>query len=791
MRISANSENLKEMYEFYREKKKEDEVEFTFHGKACEITLGKPPIIKKRSSRLVEEDLLTLQQVLLGEDLELFYRSCEEINHVRVIGKITWPVIPQECESKIEDEEWLKKARKYLELKKKAEEASYFLFRALDKLSEMNVMEIGEEFYFPLDEVLLPRNYEIREEENYILARRKIGKKRKEIFLLTKQSSPEEVIRKIANYNFPEQSKEEGRFSLEIFDKELFERLLKSMRRRGKKKLSKVKEGKRIIEERIAQLNYAYKLMRPTLKLLQPYSIYACGSINYFSSSPNYPRFSWNGSSRLIKILFLTGLISTVSAGLYMYFNQPKQSNSSQGEKTKNTQPPKPEPKIDLSGDYDGDGFTGYEELSLGFNPFNPQEKIFLPIRNDTVILHCIGNFSDYRDGSNTDLSDTSIENFQRIVNGCLGFDPQLEAMGLNRTQIAKIYRINVISSAYLRLNSIWPLIGVEWDKECLLNHGKLNPSNDLTLLDKIVEQYIAQSEFERFKENLWKARSICDALGWWASPSMKFNVITFSNNYTTNDFGSLIYNPDYFKQWNALLDGRLNETSYRPSLSDFEKSHIIPTFEFFWGLLPDNFDDTELTKILYTSTPGYIEFAGGFPPAEWSDLGLISALNKTIENKRWLKDDGSLPYGLKTMSRIFDLINSTNPEVLYEYSGPRHFVEEYFGWNVYGCQFRSSFNIKLIASKGIPVVVFYEIWKEPSGHITGHHSCIYRLNDKMVYEKKRIAVDPNNPYWVSIPKTIELFSNFGWEFLKLYVYNPLKERNPFVLVYDSNNYNY
>jgi len=430
-----------------------------------------------------------------------------------------------------------------------------------------------------------------------------------------------------------------------------------------------------------------------------------------------------------------------------------------------------------MNGDFDKDGFTNHEEVLLGFNPINPQERIFLPVKNDTIIIEYIPKFYEYKNtGIKTVLSSTQLKNFRTIVNGTLGYDPKFETLGLNRSEIARIYRINTIASGYLHLNSSWPLKMIDLERYCLKTHGKFEPSNDLTLGDVIIQQYIASHKPNLLKEDPWRFMSITDCLGWWAFPSFSHPVYYFDDNL-------IMENMTAFKELNAFCDGKLNETNYKPSLNSWERVNLLPTFEFFWKKLPKGEED-RANLYCYTTSLGYIEFGTEFPPYEppTGILNYISALNRTVESP-WGE---STKIGLITAEKIFDSINSTKPEMLYDYHGPRKFVKDHLNLSVSGCQFVSSFNLKIYTSKGFPAINFYQLMEEPDGSLWGHHSTIIKFGDTFVYQPKRIAVDSNQPYWIDVEKSKQIFSAWGDELKKIYVLDISRERSPIILLYKS-----
>jgi hypothetical protein len=427
-----------------------------------------------------------------------------------------------------------------------------------------------------------------------------------------------------------------------------------------------------------------------------------------------------------------------------------------------------------MNGDYDKDGFSDHEELTLGFNPTNPQEKIFLPVKNDTALMEYIPRFHEFKKGVTTILSSVSKRNFERIVNGCLGFDSTLKALGLNRSEIARVYRINTVASGYLNLNSSFPLLGIDLDEYCLKKYGKFEPSNDLTLVDKIIQLYVANQRLDLLNENRWKFVSIADCLGYWALPPIDPSPYLIKDN-------SIITNVNSQVHLNALLDVRFNETSYRPSLSSWERENLIPTFDYLWKVFPEN--DPYARFVCQTTTPGLIMMGSESFPLWDSGVGKISALNNT-DLSHWSEKGFDL--GFMTVAKIFDQINSTNPGLLYDYYGPRNFVNEHYGLNVRGCQYISTLNTKIFESKGIPIINYYEIWKYPDGRVTGHCGVVYKINDKLVYDPKRIGGDPNFPYWINPEDTKKIFSQWDWELKKIYVFDVSRERNPFILLYEN-----
>jgi hypothetical protein len=889
VRMLANPDNLERMYKFYREKKKES-VEFTFQGNACEITLGKPPVIKKLSSELVEKDLFALEKVLVDEDRDAFFRSSECIVHPKVLGNVTWPVVLKEEKEPLQDSEWARKARKYLEIREKASEGASFLFDALSNLDELHVNP-GDGYLLPL-EFLLPRNYEVEEKGSEILITRKVGKESKAVCLLTKHLSPDEVVRNIARYNVPSAQDNQSLTSLHIFHKGYFENFLRGFRRKLKRKLSEVKtkEKNEVLEEKLTSLNYAMRLLRPSLRILQPCNVYYFGATNYLNltSSRVEAYRSEIKIPRWAKILAGIGVIAAVGGWalrLYvdqrmreerikpllsigysedeaMYFdykykhwavnNQYNSSVLKFAENLKNY----PETSLALldstnslkkvnhsfnylmpylqngtfsdeqiasfihsysflaedgidatdvsaikyrmkfpdlfdkivenfpfllaqpnlmKGDYDKDGFSDHEELTLGFNPTNSQEKIFLPVKNDTALMEYIPRFHEYKGGVATVLSSVARRNFEKIVNGCLGFDSNLEALGLNRSEIARIYRINTVASGYLNLDSSFPLFGINLDKYCLKNYGKFEPSNDLTLVDKIIQLYVANKRPDLPDKNRWKFVSIADCLGFWALPPINPPPYSITDK-------SIITNVNSQVHLNALLDVRFNETSYRPSLSSWERENLIPTFDYLWKVFPEN--DPYARFVCQTTTPGLLMMTGvGFPPTLGSGAGKISALNNT-DLSHW--SDVGFDLGFMAVAKIFDQINSTNPGLLHDYYGPSDFVNEHYGLDVWGCQFVSTLNTKIFESKGIPIINYYEMWKYPDGRVTAHLGVVYKINDELVYDPKRIGGDPNFPYWINPEDTKKIFSQWDWELKKIYVFDVSRERNPFILLYEN-----
>lgn len=767
MRFSANLENLKEVYRQYRkEKEKGENVEFTFYGKACNVTLGKPPEIKKRSSRLVEEDLIALEEVLMGKDLELFYEGCRHLTHVKVINDVTWPVVP-EADGVKEVDGWVGKARKYEENKEKANESLYFLFKALDKLDSIDVESEG--LYIPSKYFLIPRGYEVKQEGDMIL----VKKNEKEVFMISKFPSINEMVDKIAVYNVPRDSEEDGIFSLEVFDGRNFKNFLESMSRKGKKNLPKLEGGREIIEEKLASLECARELLNPTLRLMIDHNFYSFGDIPLPIHRTTSFFHNMSASSRVAKILIGLGVLSTLFAGIYFLQNIHQKQGKDQEKSPTN-------PSID--------------------------EKVYSilsPLKKDKTLFSHLLTLSDVRVPK---LSNATIKNLNTIIQGYFGNDSDFIDLGLNSSYIQRIYRIESIACGAINrifkedLNTTHILLAIEMDKYNLKNYGDILPSKDFTFPDAVAKNLLANAL--NWKGDKRIIHIIGDANAVFFIPTMKNPPIIWhdAKNYAFRggnpyeDKVPIEYNFTALKDYYAYLDAYLNETSlHYDQLSDWRRENSLQTLLFWYDVFPRELvNDTLATFAVQPTSFGWFGWHYSAWPPE--DMNLFSVDNSTLQHFILNK------VGLNFTRRMMEKLEKNRPELVYPVSFRKGENVETYAEKilkisypfVVGCQDGSTFAAKCYRSVGMIAIPHYFFLERENGHVDGHYSLTVVL-PKSVQEKLGrkliwsfpIVGNSSELYYLDPQAFINYFSSLKIKPLGLYIMNVAKERNPFIVIYD------
>jgi hypothetical protein len=430
-----------------------------------------------------------------------------------------------------------------------------------------------------------------------------------------------------------------------------------------------------------------------------------------------------------------------------------------------------------MNGDFDKDGFTNHEELLFGFNPTNPQEKILLPIKNDTTLLAHISKFEEYNQtGVRTIFSNQQTSNLETIVNGCLGHDQEFNSLNISNDQISKIYRLYTLATGYLGLNSSWPIIGVNLSKNHLKNYGIIEPSNDLTLCDAIIQEFVGSKEPSFLREDPLKLVRISDYFGFYALPT--FNSTVYEFRYMLNQ------NSTELKYLNSLLDGDLNNTPYLPSLNEKERTELIPLFKFLWDINPQKTNSSDnLDLLVYQTTSlGFLSL-GKYPQDEWYHN------NFYVENNNQYFSDRAKVWSLSLTDagKIFDEINSKSPDVFSKGTIEIiKYVNDNLHWSVVGCEEASTLVTKILQSRGIPVVQYHIVYERFNGEIGAHFSPIYPWKGNLVFDKNYVQAALDQPNLMDIQKTLSNSNNLYSKPIEIQVLDISTERAPVKAVYSG-----
>jgi hypothetical protein len=418
--------------------------------------------------------------------------------------------------------------------------------------------------------------------------------------------------------------------------------------------------------------------------------------------------------------------------------------------------------------DTDGDGFTDYEEaIRYRFNPNNPQEQIFLPIKPDFLTLSQISKLKDYENGTSTILSQQSKQNFKDIVNGLQGEEREL-------------FFKNIVADAFLKLSSEKTLEGVELYRKCIQTHGKYNPTDDLTVVDIIAGKvwlYSNETRHHLGVNDPWRWSIISDSNGFEALPNFPRPAYQWAGFEMKKD-------PEMVKHLNALLDGKLNETNLYYSLTSIERQKLIDRFDFFWKHVPKELEDSPY--VIFTCQPFVVFNQFGvsqFPLLE----GPYRAF--TVENRSAPSGSPWIGIGLNKAYEVYKEIESIEPDALTKEQGVTDFVRKHYNWEVSGCEHATDFLTKIYESNGCPIITYHIVFlRNENKEMDRHVGSLVKLQNKLIWSTDIIGGNSSWPYWIDIDKTKEIFtfSTKNWTLKRLYVGIAARERKPFETLYEE-----
>lgn len=412
----------------------------------------------------------------------------------------------------------------------------------------------------------------------------------------------------------------------------------------------------------------------------------------------NKSRKKWSTKKKLLAI---GGIAAIVGTGAFLLSDWPDQDGlRTLEELTKyNTSP--------LSKNTDDDIFSDSEEIELGFNPNNPQENVFSPMKDVSPILSQIGKMGDYKDGYHTVLSQEQIQNFERI------------SQSYSKEDTHNLTRRTILDAGYLNAGSDVVNWFLDQVQEYKAEYGKEGPTGFIPCGSIGVYLDLAESIPEArqlLEDYLHTGFSTALANGMFflggIEPAKKNTSINLIN----------LNNPEHVQELKKFAHGEpsIIERNYTPEERDFYRGGASFFLEKHGPKL-ETMGDLALTVVPLTTAGDSNDQFGNYTGEQGAEIIVdkIPFFGFTDKDRTDRAGKQTLHFGLETMKDMWSIIpddakiNFENEELIRPYTevvkNLQNFLRATYGEDqiTHGMEVNSALYKKLFASAGLPGYTF------------------------------------------------------------------------------------